>query len=602
MKKFLNKLFDVIMRILLFFISLLLFFGIFGEAIIGVIVPVHNLSYAEAIQMISEKQVESITLYSNDDDAELYQKGDEITRYIVNIPNQEAFCEYVQANISTGDTLEIKKLTKLGFWQKVIFFILGFCGIRVAFRKSANNKDKKPFENPVEQLNSKVNFSKKILKTNIMFSDVAGLKEEKEEVAEIIEFLKNPQKFIKMGAKVPKGILLSGPPGTGKTLLAKATAGEAGVSFLAISGSDFDEVYVGVGASRVRELFDTAKKIAPCIIFIDELDAVGQKRTNSESRWSTQTIEQLLVAMDGFDSQSNVIVIAATNRPDALDPALTRPGRFDRIIEIHLPDINEREEILKIHGKNKKFMDDVSFTIIAHNTSGFSGAELENLLNEAAILAVRKNQVAITTEDIDEALRKVSIGIQKKGRRISYEEKLLTAYHEAGHAVVSKFLSTQDTVKEVSIIPRGTAGGYTWREIVEDKSYISKTELTEKMIVLMGGRAAEKIALGDISTGASSDLRIATRIAQDMICVYGMNEEVGPIAITNSNHLAMFGSQTIGKVILETVKNAESQAYTILSNNRVLLEMVTNQLLSHETISGTELDKIFKTYKSYTTE
>lgn len=604
-----KKFFTILLRVLLFFLSLLCFFEAFGEAIIGLCIPTKNLSYVEAIQMISEKQIESITLYTNDDDAEFKQNGDKITRYMVNIPNQEAFCEYVQENISVGDTLEMKKLTKPGFWQKLFFFILGICGIRVTFLKKSEECKKKTeqalenklFEISLGQQTPKMDFNEKLQKTNIMFSDVAGLKEEKEELHEIMDFLKTPQKFTDMGAKIPKGVLLSGPPGTGKTLLAKAVAGEAGVAFLATSGSDFDEVYVGVGASRVRELFDNAKKYAPCIIFIDEIDAVGQKRTSTEGRWSTQTIEQLLVAMDGFDSKTNIIVVAATNRPEVLDPALTRPGRFDRNIVVHLPDVHDREEILKIHGKNKKFMDDVDFSAIAHNTSGFSGAELENLLNEAAILAVRQKQPAITMEIIDEALKKVAIGLQKKGRNISDEAKKLTAYHEAGHAVVSKFLSTQDSVKEVSIIPRGTAGGYTWHETVEDKPYASKTELTERLVVLLGGRAAEQIVLGDISTGASSDLDVATRIAQNMICVYGMCDEIGPICITNHNEAALYGGQLIGKAITKTVKSAEERATQILTQNRAFLEAVAENLLSKETISGDELDKIFNAYlKSYT--
>ena len=597
MKNIFEKFFNIMVKILLFFLSLMCFFLVFGETIIGICSPGENLSYAEAIQMISEKQVESITLYSNDDEAEFYKKGDTITRYVVNIPNQEAFCEYVQENISAGVTLEMQKLTKASFWPKIIFFILGVCGIRVTFLKSKKKKEQKAENKHLEislgQTNHKMDFDEKIQKTNITFSNVAGLREEKEELAEIIEFLKTPQKFADMGAKIPKGVLLSGPPGTGKTLLAKAVAGEAGVSFLSTSGSDFDEMYVGVGASRVRELFNNAKKYAPCIIFIDEIDAVGQKRTNSEGRWSTQTIEQLLVAMDGFDSKTNIIVVAATNRPEILDPALTRPGRFDRNIVVHLPDVHDREEILKIHGKNKKFTNNVDFSAIAHNTSGFSGAELENLLNEAAILAVRKKQPVIAMEDIDEAMKKVSIGLQKKGRNISAEAKKLTAYHEAGHAVVSKFLATQDSVKEVSIIPRGTAGGYTWHETVEDKPYASKTELTEKLVVLLGGRAAEQIVLGDISTGASSDLKVATRIAQNMICIYGMCDEIGPISIANQNEAVLYGGQTIGKAITKTVKSAEERAIQILTQNRTFLDAVANNLLCKETISGEELNEIF---------
>ena len=603
MKKTFDKFFSIFMRVQLFILSLFCFAFTFSNVIIGICSPGQKLSYAEAIQLLSEKEVTSITLYSNDDNAEIYLKDNE-TRYVVNIPNQEAFCEYVQESISSGDVLEMKKITKAGIWQKIIFFVLGTLGMRVTLGKWTKNKEEKSKENKLIELslthsNTKIDFSGKIQKSNVFFANVAGLKEEKEELKEIIDFLKFPQKFTEMGAKIPKGVLLSGPPGTGKTLLAKAVAGEAGVSFLSTSGSDFDEMYVGVGASRVRELFEQAQKFAPCIIFIDEIDAVGQKRTSSESRWSTQTIEQLLVAMDGFNSKSNIIVIAATNRPEVLDPALTRPGRLDRNIVIHLPDVHDREEILKIHGKNKKILENVDFAAIAHNTSGFSGAELENLLNEAAILAVRQNQVAISADNIEEAMKKVVLGLQKKGRKISNEVKELTAYHEAGHAVVSKFLSTQNRVKEVSIIPRGTAGGYTWHNISEDKPYASKKELTEKLVVLLGGRAAEQIVLGDISTGASSDLNVATRIAQNMICVYGMNDEIGPISIEDNNQAVLYGGQAIGKAISKAIKEAETKAFDILTKNRFFLNMVANELLIKETISGDELDEIFEIYQTY---
>lgn len=453
----------------------------------------------------------------------------------------------------------------------------------------------------MDLMTPKTDFSKKLVKSNITFSDVAGLREEKGELVEVIDFLKNPDKYAKIGAKIPKGILLSGTPGTGKTLLAKAVAGEAGVSFLAVSGSEFDEVYVGLGASRIRGLFEEAKKNAPCIIFIDEIDAVGTKRSkNSETSGNFQTLEQLLIEMDGFDTESNVIILAATNRPDTLDSALVRPGRFDRNIVINLPDVHDREEILNIHGRNKKFADGVTFSAIAYNTAGFSGAELENLLNESALIAARKGEEEISQEDIEEAVKKVLVGLQKKGRKISEKERKLTAYHEAGHAVVSKFLTTQTNVKEVSIIPRGTAGGYTLHETVEDKSYTSKTELSERLLTLLGGRAAEQIALNDISTGASNDLEVATEVAKKMICVYGMNEEVGPISLRNSRN-EILGTETMNlvvKLIAKSVKDAEKKSIQILEENRKLLDMVAETLLQKETISGTELDEIFKAYQA----
>lgn len=475
-------------------------------------------------------------------------------------------------------------------------FLLGAYAIYYVFR---SRKEENYIENYIEENKNFAEESK--FHSVITFSDVAGLKEEKEELAEVIDFLKNPDKYARIGAKIPKGILLSGPPGTGKTLLAKAVAGEAGVKFLSVSGAEFDEVYVGVGASRVRDLFNTAKDIAPCIIFIDEIDAVGRKRNEfSGMSGNYQTLEQLLTEMDGFDTNSNVIVLAATNRPEDLDPALVRPGRFDRNIIINLPDAQDREDILKIHGKNKKFFEEVSYSAIAHNTAGFSGAELENLLNEAALIAARKGEIAITQKDIDEALKKIIVGLQKVGRKISEKDKKLVAYHEAGHAVVSKFLTTQNSVKEISIIPRGTAGGYTLHETVEDKSYISKTELQEKLVTLLGGRVAEQIALNDISTGASNDLEVATEVAKDMICVYGMSEEVGPISLRKT-HNEVLGTETMNlvvKLISEYVKTAEIRATQILEENRKLLDMVAETLLQKETISGTELDEIFKAYKN----
>lgn len=564
--------------------------------------PPQELNYSKTVQLIYEKQIESIKLYSNSPNAEISLKNDE-KRYQTSIPSEEAFCQLVQENISQGDDLEITKVktSKLIYF---FYFLLGVFNLRNAFfkyGKKGNNKSIPQKKSTVLDLfDSKVDYSQKLVKSMITFSDVAGLKEEKEELVEVIDFLKNPDKYTKIGAKIPKGILLSGSPGTGKTLLSKAVAGEAGVSFLAVSGAEFDEIYVGLGASRVRELFEEAKRNAPCIIFIDEIDAVGKKRSkSSETSGNYQTLEQLLIEMDGFDKKSNVIVLAATNRPETLDPALVRPGRFDRTIAINLPDVQDREEILKIHGKTKKFFDEVSFSSIAHNTAGFSGAELENLLNESALIAARKGEAAISQKDIDEAFKKVIVGLQKKGRKISEKERKLVAYHEAGHAVVSKFLDTQNNIKEVSIIPRGTAGGYTLHETVEDKSYTSKTELKEKLVTLLGGRAAEQIALNDISTGASNDLEVATNLARSMICVYGMNEEVGPISLESTNN-EVIGTETMNlvvKLIAKSVKDAEKEATQILNENRSLLTMVAEALLQKETISGTELDEILKAYK-----
>ena len=603
MKKILNFLsmfFWLLLRITWIIWGCICIIIAFHNPLNNLINPAKELSYSKTVQLIIENQVESVELFNNKMNAEIYLKNDK-TRYKTNIPNEEVFCEFVQENISAENDLEITK-TKKSIWQSFFCFLYGCVVLSLAFSRSKKKKkekgEKRRTPQIIEPLNTDINYSQKFVKSEIRFSDVAGLKEEKEELIEVVEFLKAPNKYINIGAGIPKGVLLSGAPGTGKTLLAKAVAGEADVPFIATSGPEFDEMYVGVGASRVRKLFEEAKKKSPCIIFIDEIDTVGQKRSNSESRWSSQTINQLLAEMDGFDTKSNIIVLAATNRLDSLDPALVRPGRFDRNITVNLPDVQDREEILKIHAKNKKLMDDVSFETIARNTSGFSGAELENLLNEAAIIAVRKDEIAISKESIEEALKKIRVGLQKKGRKISEHEKRLVAYHEAGHAVISKFMTTRNNVKEVSIIPRGTAGGYTLHETVEDKNYTSKTELEERLLVLLGGRAAEQVALNDISTGASNDLEVATKIAKEMICIYGMNEEIGPVSIIGIEK-ELSGTETMSdiiKVITKSIKKVEEEVTKILNENRALLDEVANTLLEKESISGDELDEIFELY------
>ena len=437
----------------------------------------------------------------------------------------------------------------------------------------------------------------------ITFKDVAGLREEKAEMIEIVDFLKNPQKYQEMGAKVPRGVLLCGKPGTGKTLIAKAIAGEASAPFISMSGSEFIELFAGLGASRVRKLFEKAKKVSPCIIFIDEIDAIGSRResSNGADAENNQTLNQLLVEMDGFDSEESVIVIAATNRPEMLDEALLRPGRFDRRINIGLPDLNDREEILKLHSANKKIADDVDLKSIAGDTAGFSGAELANILNEAAILATNRDHIAISNKDIDDAVKKVTVGLEKQGKVVSEKDKKLTAYHEAGHAVVSKYLSTQDTVKEVSIIPRGVAGGYTMYKSNEDKFYVSKTEMDEKLISLLGGRAAEKIALDDISTGASNDIEVAMQIARDMVTVYGMSEKIGPMSLNLNNspyeQLQLLGNNIedeIGKEVKAILEKAYKDAQSILIAHRDKLDIVATILLEKEKINEEEFNEIFK--------
>ena len=439
-------------------------------------------------------------------------------------------------------------------------------------------------------------------KIKVKFDDVAGLDEEKGELIEIVDFLKHPKKYAQMGAKIPKGILLYGKPGTGKTLIAKAIAGEANVPFISMSGSEFIEMFAGLGASRVRKLFDRARKLEPCIVFIDEIDAIGSRRTSGSGAESenNQTLNQLLVEMDGFSSEETIIVLAATNRPEMLDKALLRPGRFDRQIVVPTPDLKGREAILKIHAKDKKFAENVSFTGIAEDTSGFTGAELANILNEAAIIATKLEHEVIKQEDVEEAVKKVTVGLEKHNRVISDKEKRITAYHEAGHAVVSWYLPTQTEVKEISIVPRGMAGGYTMYKNDEDKSYISKTEMEEKLIALLGGRAAEQVALGEISTGASNDIEVATQIARDMVIKYGMNKTIGTISMKDENgdyQLEMFGlnmGDKVGKEIKQLLDTAYSDAQMLLKQHYDKLEAIAERLLIVEKINAEEFKKFFE--------
>ena len=433
------------------------------------------------------------------------------------------------------------------------------------------------------------------------FDDVAGLDEEKQEMIEIVNFLKNPDEFYKMGAKIPKGVLLYGKPGTGKTLIAKAIAGEANVPFISMSGSEFIEMFAGLGASRVRKLFEKARKLSPCIVFIDEIDAIGARRTSNSGAETenNQTLNQLLVEMDGFSSEETIIVLAATNRPEMLDKALLRPGRFDRQITIPVPDLKGRLEILKIHSEDKRLSDNVNLESIAEDTAGFTGAELANILNEAAIIATINKHEEIENSDIEEAVKKVTVGLEKKTRVYSEKDKKLTAYHEAGHAVVSKYLPTQMDVKEVSIIPRGVAGGYTMYKSDEDKYYMSRTEMQEKLIALLGGRAAEKLVLDDISTGASNDIEVATKIAREMVTKYGMSDNLGPIDFQgrDQNDYLIFG-ENIGDKIGQEVKNlidiAYNDAQKLLIEHRDKLDIIAQTLLKQEKINEEEFKKIFE--------
>ena len=443
----------------------------------------------------------------------------------------------------------------------------------------------------------------------VTFQDVAGAEEEKEELREIVDFLRDPQKFISLGARIPKGVLLVGPPGTGKTLIAKAVAGEAGVHFLSISGSDFVELYVGVGASRVRDLFDQTKKEAPAIVFIDEIDAVGRQRgagLGGGHDEREQTLNQLLVEMDGFASNEGVIVMAATNRQDILDPALLRPGRFDRQIYVGLPDIRGREEILKVHARKKPLAEDASLSDLAKATAGFTGADLENLLNEAALLAARSDKRFITMADLHEAMMKVIAGPEKKSRVVTPQARRLTAYHEAGHAVVIHELDSQDPVHQITIIPRGPAGGMTISLPQEDRAYQSRRELEERIAVCLGGRVAEQLVLGDVSTGASSDIQKASSIARSMVTKFGMSDKLGAIAYGNESDEVFIGrtmaqarsySEEVAGLIDEEVKAIVDQAYSrceeILTRCRKELELTAQYLLTHETMSGETFARVF---------
>ena len=552
-----------------------------------------ELSYTDLIKKVDSKEVEKIEMTVGNTTVKVKLKDEEEEKKTI-VPNTEAFIELIQEQVKNGNEINLIQkpenallklaqtlITFLPTIVVLILFILIFkmqgLGDKGKVYDAESNKD-----------------------THTTFKDVAGLDEEKNELIEVVDFLKEPKKFQDMGAKIPRGILLCGKPGTGKTLIAKAIAGEAGVPFISMSGSEFIEMFAGLGASRVRKLFEKAKKIAPCIVFIDEIDAIGARRTNASGAESenNQTLNQLLVEMDGFDTNETVIVLAATNRPEMLDKALLRPGRFDRQITIAAPDARGREEILKIHGKNKKFADDIDLKDIAEDTAGFTGAELANVLNEAAIVATIKRHKKIQMSDLEEAVKKVTVGLEKHSRVISDKEKRLTAYHEAGHAIVSKFLGTQTDVKEVSIIPRGLAGGYTMYKTNEDKYYISKTEMEEKLIALLGGRAAEKIALNDISTGASNDIEVATEIAKDMVTVYGMSDTVGPICLKQKEPyenriLGENIDDVIGAEVKRMIDIAYKRAQEIILAHMDKLQQVAERLLEKEIISAEEFDSFF---------
>lgn len=569
-----------------------------------------KLAYSELLGEIEAGNVSEMELSADGTTATVKLKDENFEKQ-VNIPSIDNLMDNLQESMTAGSitvteasesiwVFILSLLTPFGIL--IIFLIFWFLFMSGAQGNGGGNKT-------MSFGKSRARMMSPADKNKVTFDDVAGVDEEKEELEEIVEFLKNPKKFTDMGARIPKGVLLVGQPGTGKTLLAKAVAGEAGVPFFIISGSDFVEMFVGVGASRVRDLFDEAKKKAPCIIFIDEIDAVGRQRgagLGGGHDEREQTLNQLLVEMDGFSANEGVIVLAATNRPDVLDKALLRPGRFDRQIVVSSPDVKAREQILEVHSRKKKLAIDVDLKTIAKNTSGFSGADLENVLNEAALLAARRNLREIGMQEIEDAMVKVTMGPEKRTRVRSDKEQKLVAYHEAGHAVVSRFLPTQDPVHQISIVPRGMAGGYTMYRPTEDKSFMSRTEMVENIVSLLGGRVAEKLILDDISTGASNDIERATKIARAMVTKYGMSERVGTITLGQNQEEVFLGrdfaqskeySEETAGIIDEEVKSiidfAYQKAETILKEHIDKLHRVAGVLLEKEKIDGEEFDTIF---------
>ena len=570
----------------------------------------NKLAYSELVAKIESGDVKEIEIASDGSKADVKLKDENLIKQ-VNIPSIDNLMDTLQDSMKTGSIKVTEKsesvwmfilslLTPFGIL--IIFFIFWFLFMNSGNQANGGSKTMSFGKSRARMLGPTD-------KNKVTFDDVAGVDEEKEELEEIVEFLRNPKKFTDMGARIPKGVLLVGSPGTGKTLLAKAVAGEANVPFFIIRGSDFVEMFVGVGASRVRDLFEEAKKKAPCIIFIDEIDAVGRQRgagLGGGHDEREQTLNQLLVEMDGFSANEGVIVLAATNRPDVLDKALLRPGRFDRQIVVSSPDVKAREQILEVHSRKKKLADDIDLRTIAKNTSGFSGADLENVLNEAALLAARRNLKEIGMTEIEDAMVKVTMGPEKRTRVRSDKEQKLVAYHEAGHAVVSRFLPTQDPVHQISIVPRGMAGGYTMYRPTEDKSFMSRTEMVENIISLLGGRVAEKLILDDISTGASNDIERATKIARSMVTKYGMSERIGTITLGQNQEEVFLGrdfaqskeySEETAGIVDEEVKSiidfAYKKAEEILKEHIDKLHSVAGVLLEKEKIDGEEFDQIF---------
>ena len=578
-----------------------------------------KMKYYEVVDLFNSHKVTeySVNLSSG---ALTYKVAGDDTEKKYTLPSVELFVkdihegvmEYNANNPDKAIKYDYKAGSNSSWWASMLPMLLTgvlLAGVMIYFYKKMG-------QTIVSENNRTLSFGKarvtlgKDAKVKTTFEDVAGADEEKEELSEIVEFLRNPARFNELGARIPKGVLLVGPPGTGKTLLARAVAGEAGVPFFSISGSDFVEMYVGVGASRVRDLFAQAKKNSPAILFIDEIDAVGRHRgagMGGGHDEREQTLNQLLVEMDGFGANEGVIIIAATNRPDILDPALLRPGRFDRQITVGYPDVKGREAILKVHSRTKPLAPDVRLDVIAQSTVGFTGADLENLLNEAALLAARRKKKAITMAEIEEATIKVVVGTEKKSRKISEKEKRLTAYHESGHAIATYNLPNQDPVHQVSIIPRGMAGGFTMSLPKEERSYKARGDMLDDIVVLLGGRVAEALILGDISTGASNDIERATELARDMVTRYGMSDLVGPVSYSSGNHEIFLGrdynntrnySETVASEIdseiNRIVKESYSRCEAILKAHTDKLHELAKYLMKHEKIDAEDFEKLMK--------
>ena len=572
--------------------------------------------YYEVISYFDQGEVKQYSLNLSSGKLVYTLKGEKEARSYT-VPNVELFVNDVHDSVHEYNKAHPDKPIKQNYiagssrsWMveilPLLFSTLIMAAIIIWFMRRMNNNIMGDAQRGMGFGKARVKKGGEEQKTT--FADVAGADEEKEELQEIVEFLKDPKKYDALGARIPKGVLMVGPPGTGKTLLARATAGEAGVPFFSISGSDFVEMYVGVGASRVRDLFDQAKKSAPAIIFIDEIDAGGRHRgagMGGGHDEREQTLNQLLVEMDGFAANLGIVMIAATNRPDILDPALLRPGRFDRQVTVTYPDVKGREAILKIHSKNKPLGPDVDLNVIARSTAGFTGADLENLMNESALLAARNGRKAITNDDIEEATIKVMVGPEKKSRKMDDREKKLTAYHESGHAVTNFFLPLLDPVHQVSIIPRGAAGGYTMSVPVEDKSYMSKKVMLENLVTLLGGRVAEALIMGDISTGASNDIERATNLAKSMVTKYGMSDKLGTVMYGSSNNEVFLGmdygrardyseatAAAIDKEVYDIINHAYEEAERLLTEHKDLLHKLAQYLIVNEKIDAPEFQKL----------